>query len=190
MTHVTCRLTAKNRNRHRNPRFGSRVWATFTFTFTIAILTAINSVARTLVTCLSINTQHIVLYTHTHTHTVERPSSGKHPISIHSASCQSVNAVISWHELELARSESDELTWHTCCSWPDTVAAADGDDDDEDDDDGARVNSSAVCRRAAPLCWPAGGARGGRCTRQHAVAVTWHRRRCPHRPGPPPRRHG
>jgi len=29
MTHVTCRLTAKNRDHLRNPTFGNRVWATF-----------------------------------------------------------------------------------------------------------------------------------------------------------------
>ena len=32
MTHVTCRLTAKNRDQLRNPTLGNRVWATFTFT--------------------------------------------------------------------------------------------------------------------------------------------------------------
>jgi len=32
MTHVTCRLTAKNRDQLRNPTLGSRVWTTF-FTF-------------------------------------------------------------------------------------------------------------------------------------------------------------
>jgi len=31
MTHVTCRLTAKNRDQVRNPTLGNRVWATFTF---------------------------------------------------------------------------------------------------------------------------------------------------------------
>ena len=31
MIHVTCRLTAKNRDQLRNPTLGSRVWATFTF---------------------------------------------------------------------------------------------------------------------------------------------------------------
>jgi len=31
MTHVTCRLTAKNRDQLRNPTLGSRLWATFTF---------------------------------------------------------------------------------------------------------------------------------------------------------------
>ena len=31
MTHVTCRLTAKNRDLLRNPTLGSQVWATFTF---------------------------------------------------------------------------------------------------------------------------------------------------------------
>ena len=33
MTHVTCRLTAKNRDQLRNPTLGNRVWATFTFNF-------------------------------------------------------------------------------------------------------------------------------------------------------------
>ena len=32
MTHITCRLTAKNRDQLRNPTLGNRVWATFTFT--------------------------------------------------------------------------------------------------------------------------------------------------------------
>ena len=31
MTHVTCRLTAKNRDQLRNPTLGTRVWAAFTF---------------------------------------------------------------------------------------------------------------------------------------------------------------
>ena len=31
MTHVTCRLTAKNREQLRNPTLGNRVWATSTF---------------------------------------------------------------------------------------------------------------------------------------------------------------
>jgi len=34
MTHVTCRLTAKNRDQLRNPALGHRVWATFIFTLT------------------------------------------------------------------------------------------------------------------------------------------------------------
>ena len=32
MTHVTCRLTAKNRDQLRNPTLGNRVWSSFTFT--------------------------------------------------------------------------------------------------------------------------------------------------------------
>jgi len=31
MTHLTCRLTAKNRDQLRDPTLGNRVWATFTF---------------------------------------------------------------------------------------------------------------------------------------------------------------
>jgi len=38
MTHVTCRLTAKNRDQLQNPTLGNRVWATFTF-FTCTIRT-------------------------------------------------------------------------------------------------------------------------------------------------------
>ena len=33
MTHVTCRLTAKNRDQLRNPSLGNRVWATFLVEF-------------------------------------------------------------------------------------------------------------------------------------------------------------
>jgi len=33
MTHVTCTLTAKNRDQLRNPTLGNRAWATFTFFF-------------------------------------------------------------------------------------------------------------------------------------------------------------
>ena len=35
MTHVTCRLTAKNRDQLRNTTLGNRVWATFTFLFVV-----------------------------------------------------------------------------------------------------------------------------------------------------------
>jgi len=31
MTHVTCRLTAKNWDQLRDPTFGNRVWAAYTF---------------------------------------------------------------------------------------------------------------------------------------------------------------
>ena len=31
MTHVTCRLTAKNQDQLRKPTLGNQVWATFTF---------------------------------------------------------------------------------------------------------------------------------------------------------------
>ena len=37
MIHVTCRLTAKNRDQLRNPTLGNRVWATFTF-FTVGVI--------------------------------------------------------------------------------------------------------------------------------------------------------
>ena len=35
MTHVTCRLTVKNRDQLCNPMLGSRVWATFTFSLSL-----------------------------------------------------------------------------------------------------------------------------------------------------------
>ena len=33
MTHVTCRLTVKNRDQLLNPTLGNRVWATFSFLY-------------------------------------------------------------------------------------------------------------------------------------------------------------
>jgi len=38
MTHVTCRLTAKNRDQLRNCTLGNRVLATFTFIIIIIII--------------------------------------------------------------------------------------------------------------------------------------------------------
>ena len=38
MTHVTCRLTAKNRDQLRNPTLGSRVWATLFTVFICSLL--------------------------------------------------------------------------------------------------------------------------------------------------------
>ena len=40
MTHVTCRLTAKNRDQLRNPRLGNRVCATFTYLLVIKYIFA------------------------------------------------------------------------------------------------------------------------------------------------------
>jgi len=40
MTHITCRLTAKNRDQLRNPTLGDRVWATFTFLFVMECYTS------------------------------------------------------------------------------------------------------------------------------------------------------
>ena len=36
MTHVTCRVTAKNRDLLRNPTLGNRVWAAFTFLIAVS----------------------------------------------------------------------------------------------------------------------------------------------------------
>ena len=42
MTHVTCRLTAENRDRLRNPTLGNRVWATFTFLLGLWLLPVVS----------------------------------------------------------------------------------------------------------------------------------------------------
>jgi len=39
MTHVTCRLTAKNRDQLRNPTLGNRVWAAFLYLFSVKCTT-------------------------------------------------------------------------------------------------------------------------------------------------------
>jgi len=41
MTHVTCRLTAKNRDQLWNPMLGNQVWATFTFTCYFCVLQSV-----------------------------------------------------------------------------------------------------------------------------------------------------
>jgi len=47
MAHVTCRLTAKNRDQLRNPTLGNRVWATFTFKRGICLFKTANCVSLT-----------------------------------------------------------------------------------------------------------------------------------------------
>ena len=44
MIHVTCRLTAKNRDQLRNPTLGNRVWATCTFLYPRGMSTVLNVV--------------------------------------------------------------------------------------------------------------------------------------------------
>ena len=47
MTHVTCRLTAKNQDQLRNPTLINRVWATFTFlTYSILAYVNINRIVK------------------------------------------------------------------------------------------------------------------------------------------------
>jgi len=41
MTHVTCKLTAKNRDQLRNPTLGNRVWATFYYLILAQLIQAI-----------------------------------------------------------------------------------------------------------------------------------------------------
>ena len=53
MTHVTCRLTAKNWNQLGNPTLGNQVWATFTFQ---------TAAVRDILTTLSIHVQDRVVF--------------------------------------------------------------------------------------------------------------------------------
>ena len=46
MTHVTYRLTAKNRDQLRNPMLGNRVWATITLFRAIVVLYEISLTAE------------------------------------------------------------------------------------------------------------------------------------------------
>ena len=46
MTHITCMLTAKNRDLLRNPTLGNRVWATFAFLVITNALDFISLVCR------------------------------------------------------------------------------------------------------------------------------------------------
>jgi len=49
MTHITCRLSAKNRDQLRNPTLGNRVWATFTlveFPVIVVVYVAASSVNK------------------------------------------------------------------------------------------------------------------------------------------------
>ena len=46
MTHITCRLTAKNRDQLWNPTLGNRAWATFTFTFIFILVVHISTYFR------------------------------------------------------------------------------------------------------------------------------------------------
>ena len=48
MTHITCRLTAKNRDQLRNPTLGNRVWVAFIFR------------TRSLVTRVSVRTRDLL----------------------------------------------------------------------------------------------------------------------------------
>ena len=53
MTHVTCRLTAKNRDQLRNPTLGNRVWATFYLVsyVTVTLCTCIRERSLTVAIC-------------------------------------------------------------------------------------------------------------------------------------------
>ena len=69
MTHVTCRLTAKNRDQLRNPTLGNRVWTTFTFLIQDTQYSAPGRTAQYCdePVCLSADTSH---EPHVHTLTV------------------------------------------------------------------------------------------------------------------------
>jgi len=55
MTHVACRLTAKNRDQHRNPTLGNRVWATIEKSVYEMILNILNLEPCTLPVIAAVN---------------------------------------------------------------------------------------------------------------------------------------
>ena len=55
MTHVTCRLTAKNRDQLRNPTLGNHVWATFTFFVVMTLVGFHRSVMQQIVSSVMCN---------------------------------------------------------------------------------------------------------------------------------------
>jgi len=54
MTHVTCRLTAKNRDQLRNSTLGNQVWATFFHSCPLGEW----SIVMTVFFCLSVSVNH------------------------------------------------------------------------------------------------------------------------------------
>jgi len=58
MTHVTCRLTAKNRDHLRNPTLGNRVWATFFYLFFKQLHVIINT--SIMVVCVNMEIQVLI----------------------------------------------------------------------------------------------------------------------------------
>ena len=68
MTHITCRLTAKNRDQFRNPTLGNRVWATFTFFLLAEVMRGeCCGVQKVLEIDTAVNSQHSP-YTHARTY--------------------------------------------------------------------------------------------------------------------------
>jgi len=81
MTHVTCRLTAKNPDQLRNPTLGSRVWATFTFLVVSVCKVSCHSL-RTSIDAACLHSTRSRIYG-----TVGRPSVRLSVPSIDSSSC-------------------------------------------------------------------------------------------------------
>ena len=69
MTHVTCRLTAKNRDQLRNPTLGTRVWATFFTSDGCLDVKKENIQSCCMLYCKRICIPHLCTNVHTHTHT-------------------------------------------------------------------------------------------------------------------------
>ena len=74
MTHITCRLTAKNEDQLLNPTLCYRVWASFTFKDTKHIPRRASNVQRLATVVALIN--NIISAAHTHTHMFNGPFSG------------------------------------------------------------------------------------------------------------------
>ena len=53
MTHVTCRLTDKNRDQLRNPTLGSRVWAAFTLLDGVMCTQNVPKLCQVMVSCVA-----------------------------------------------------------------------------------------------------------------------------------------
>jgi len=63
MIYVTCRLTAKNRDRLRNPSLGNRVWATFTFFRVVCVEQMVGGVDELSPKCLELRVGRLLSFT-------------------------------------------------------------------------------------------------------------------------------
>jgi len=85
MTHVTCRLTAKNRDQLRNPTLGNRVWATFTFLVALWLCPEGGSVAECLACWTQAQKARVQIAAATLSGNSLRPTVHTHHASVHQA---------------------------------------------------------------------------------------------------------